>query len=124
MDTRCFSFGADSLPFHSFEGIKNSIHYDPLQKIELANSGREPLELDALRPTERIEKLFTIPVQTRLVGYMYSKHLPIRGRICYMIILRIICHEPLDPPKGGATSPVIQDRMQLVLILGLIEKLC
>jgi hypothetical protein len=112
------------LPFHSFEGIENTVGYHPPQEIQLRVRRRETLELDALRPTKRIEKLFTVPVQTRLVGDVYRKHLPIWGRVGHMVILRIVRHEPLDPPKRRTVSFVSQNRVELLLVLGIIEKLC
>jgi hypothetical protein len=111
------------LPFHSFEGIENTVGYHPPQEIQLRVRCRETLELDALRPTKRIEKLFTVPVQTRLVGDVYRKHLPVRGRVGYVIILRIVRHEPLNPAKGWATALVSQNRVEFLLVLGIIEKL-
>jgi len=123
MDTLFCNFRVGLLPFHSFDGIQDPVGYHPLQEIQLSDRRREPLELDAFRPTERIEKFFTVPVQARLISDVYRKHLTVRSRVRHVVVLRVVRHEPLNLPEGRTMALTTQNRMKLLLIIGFVEEL-
>jgi len=77
------------------EILHDSILHAPSQKVQLGACRREPLELNALRPTKWIKELLAVPIQARLVCHMHRKHLPSRSRVRHVIVLCIIGHEPL-----------------------------
>ena len=88
MGTIFFNFRAVSQQLlFSNEICDDSIRDAPANEIELGNGGNQTLEFDALRSTERVEKLFTVPVKARLVCHVYSKHLTVRG--CISNLLRL-----------------------------------
>jgi hypothetical protein len=71
----------------------------PLDEVELGDSRRQTLKLDAGRPTERVEELFGVAVQARLVRDVDREHLAVRGRVRDVLILGIVGHEPLQFTK-------------------------
>jgi hypothetical protein len=95
MDTLFCSFREALLLFHSSEDLDNSVRNCPPQEIELGACGCQPLELYPLCSAKRIKKLFTVPVKTGLVSHVYRKHLATRGRERHMVILGVVCDEPL-----------------------------
>ena len=93
----------------------------PTQKIQLGAGRREPLELYALCTAKRIEKLLTVAIQTRLVGHMDREHLPSGCGVCHVVVLGVVCYEPLEFAKGDALA-VSQNIVKLFTILWYIKK--
>ena len=90
MGTVFYNFKVVLLPFRFCKFSKNfhnSIRNCPPQKVQLGACGGQTLKLDAFRPTKRIKKLFTVPVQTGLVCYVYRKDLAVWGSKRHMIRL-------------------------------------
>ena len=90
MGTVFYNFRVDLLPFRFcklLQSLYNSVRNCPTQKVQLPDRRRETLKLDTFRPTKWIEKFFTVPVQTGLVCYVYSKDLAIRSRKGHVICL-------------------------------------
>ena len=77
----------------------DAVGYAPLDEVELGDGRRQALELDAGRPTERIEELLGVPVQTRLVRDVDREHLTVRGRISHVLILGVVGHKPFQFTK-------------------------
>jgi len=121
MGTLFYSFREALLLFHSSENLDNSVRNCPSQKVELCARSRQPLELCPLCSAERIKKLFTVPVQTGLVSHMYRKHLATRSRERHVVILGVVCHEPLQFAKGRALA-ITNYTMKLFTILGNLKK--
>ena len=88
MVTIFFNFRAVSQQLlFSKEISDDAIRDAPANEIKLGDGGNQPLEFDALRSTERVEKFFTVPVKARLVCHVYSKHLTVRGCIRHLLSL-------------------------------------
>jgi hypothetical protein len=104
------------------QGLDNTVRDGPSQKIELGTRGRETLEIDTFGSTKRIEKLFTVPVQARLVRHVYREHLSAWRRQRHVVVFRVVCHEPLKSSerRAFATSDNI---VKLFTILWNLEKL-
>ena len=126
MDTVCFNFREDLLLFRFCselsESIYNSVRNCPTQKVQLGACCGQTLKLDTFGPTKRIKKLFTVPVQTGLVCYVYRKDLAVGRRKRHMVCLGIVCYKPLELPERGPIS-VSEDIMELFAILGNFKKL-
>jgi len=125
MGTVFCSFRVDLLPFRFCkvsESVYNSVRNCPAQKVQLGTRGSQTLKDDTFRPTERIKKLFTVPVQTGLVCYVYRKDLAVRRRERHVVRLGIVGHKPLEFPERRAFS-VTYNVTELFTILGNFEKL-
>jgi hypothetical protein len=125
MGTACFNFRVDLLPFRFCklpERVYNSVRNCPPKKVQLGTRGCQTLKVDTLRPTKRIKELFTVPVQTGLVCYVYRKNLAVRRRERHVVRLGIVGHKPLELPERRAFS-VTENVMELFAILGNFEKL-
>ena len=79
------------------------------------------MKLDPLRPTERIEQLLGIAIQTRLVRDMDRKLATSRGHVRHLLVLRVVGDEPLEVPKRNAFA-VTEDIDELFEMLWCIEK--
>jgi hypothetical protein len=88
----------------------------------LGARGGQTLELDTFCPTKWIKKLFTVPVQTGLVCYVYRKDLAVRSRERHVVRLGIVCYKPLELPERRALS-VTENVMELFTVLWNFEKL-
>jgi hypothetical protein len=82
------------------EVFNDTVLHTPPKEVQLGACGREPLELDALRTTKRVEQLLAVTVQTRLVGHVDRKHLARWRGVRHVVILGIVGHEPLELAKG------------------------
>jgi len=125
MDTVCFNFRVDLLPFRFCKGsesLYNSVRNCPSKKVQLGTRGCQTLKVDTLRPTKRIKKLFTVPVQARLVCDVYRKDLAVGRRERYVVSFGIVGHKPLEFPERRALS-VTENVMELFAILWNFEKL-
>ena len=125
MDILSFNFRVGLLPFLFCKGSKslhNSVRNCPSQKVQLGTRGGQTLEVDTFGPTKRIKKLFTVPVQTGLVCYVYRKDLAVGRRERHVVRLGIVGHKPLEFPKRRALS-VTENVMELFAILWNFEKL-
>jgi hypothetical protein len=87
----------------------------------LGTCGRETLEFDTLGPTKRVEELFTVPVQTRLVGDVYRKEFASGCRQGHVVVLGIIRHEPFKLSEGRALA--LDNIVKLFAVLRNLEKL-
>ena len=90
MDTVFYSFRVVLLPFRFCKFSKNfynSVRNCPSQKVQLGACGCQTLKIDTFGPTKRIKKLFTVPVQTGLVCYVYRKDLAVRS--CKRHVIRL-----------------------------------
>jgi len=101
--------------------IDDAILKTPLDKIELTDSRREALKLDALCTTERVEQLLAVAVKTALVGYMYRKLLTGWRLVCHLLILGIVGHKPLQVTQRDAV-PVCKDVSELVAVIWFAEE--
>jgi hypothetical protein len=99
----------------------DAVLYAPSKEVQLGTGRSEPLELDALRTTKRVEQLLAIAVQTRLVRHMDGEHLASWRGVRHMVILGIVGHEPLELAKGYALA-VPQNIVQFFTILWYIKK--
>ena len=91
---------ATALPVSRFLNVLNDTVRDaPPDEIELGNSGRQTLEVDASRSTKRIKEFLRVPIQTRLVGHMDREHFAVWGCVRHVAVLGIVRHEPLQFPK-------------------------
>jgi len=101
--------------------LDNTVLYTPTKKVQLGAGRREPMKFDALRTTKRVEQLFAIAVQTRLVCYMDGEHLASWRGVRHVIVLGIVGHEPLEFAEGY-TLAVSQNIVQFFTILWCIKK--
>jgi hypothetical protein len=107
--------------FHFCKRIDDSIRDGPSQKVQLGARRRQTLELDALGPAKRIKKLFTVPVQTRLVRDVHRKELPIGRRQRHVVVLRVVGHEPLELSERRALA--LDNIVKFLTILGNLKEL-
>jgi len=109
--------------YRIFDILYYSIGYTPANKVELRDSRRQSLKLNALRSTKRVEELLGIAIKARFICHVDSEHLAIRRRVRYVLVLGVICHKPLElPERRPGTSRVPENGMKLLSILWNIEK--
>jgi hypothetical protein len=101
--------------------LHDPILHTPPQKVQLGARCREPLELNTLRPAEGIKELLAVPIQTRFVSHVDCKHLTSWCRICHVIVLCVVCDEPLQFPERN-TLAVPQNIVKFFAILWYIKK--
>jgi hypothetical protein len=101
--------------------LNDAVLYTPSEEVQLGTCRREPLELDALCTTKRVEELLAVAIQTRLVGHVDSKHLARWRGVRHVVILGVVGHKPLEFTKGY-TLAVTQNIVQLFTILWYIKK--
>ena len=99
----------------------DGVLYAPPEKVQLGARRREPLKLDALRTTKRVEQLLAVAVQTRLVGDVDREHLPGRRGVRHVVSLGVVRHEPLEFAEGDALA-VPQNIVKFITILWYIKK--
>jgi hypothetical protein len=104
--------------------IDDAVGQAPLDKVELGHSRGEALELYPLGPTKGIKEFLGISVKTRLVCHVDRKGAACRGVICHVSILGVVCHEPLEIPKGNPLGLGREDILELFSILWIIVKFC
>lgn len=126
MATHFWSSREDLLVFLMFNRrlvkiLYDAILYTPSQKVELGTRRRETLELYTLCPTKRIKEFLTVPIQTRFVSHVDGKHLTSWRRICHVIVLCVVCDEPLQFPERN-TLAVAQNIVKFFAILWYIKK--
>ena len=101
--------------------LDDAVLYAPPEKVQLGTGRREPLELDALRTTKRIEQLLAVAVQTRLVSHVNREHLARWRGVRHVVILGVVGHKPLQLAKGY-TLAVSQNIVQFFTILWHIKE--
>jgi len=93
----------------------------PPQKVELGTRRRETMKIHTLGPAKRIKELLGVAVQTGLVGHVDRKHLTGRCRVCDVVRLGIVRHEPLEFPERNALA-VLQNIVKFLPIFWYIKK--
>jgi hypothetical protein len=103
------------------EVFDDAVLYTPPKEVQLGAGRCEPLELDTLRTTKRVEQLLAVAIQTRLVGHVDREHLPGGRGVCHVIVLRVVGHEPLEFAEGDALA-VSQNIVKFFTILWCIKE--
>ena len=126
MATLFLSFRVGLLVFLMFNRDLLKVFYyaildTPFQEIELRTRRSEPMELDAFRSAKRVKELFTVSVQTRLVGHVDREHLAGRGGVRHVVRLGVIRDEPFELAEGY-TLAVPQNIVKFLAIFWYIKK--
>jgi hypothetical protein len=92
--------------------VYDSIGQAPLDEVELGDGRRQTLKLYALGPTKRIEELFRVSVETRLVGHVDGERTSGRSRVRDVSILGVIGDEPLQITQRNTLTLGREDVVQ------------
>jgi hypothetical protein len=101
--------------------VDNVVGDAPPYEIQLGDRRGHSVKLDPFRPTERVEQLFGITIQARLVSDVDGKLTTGRGHVRHVLILRVVGHEPLEVPERN-TLAMTQDVDQLLAVLRYVKK--
>jgi hypothetical protein len=66
--------------------LDNSICDAPADEVELGNGRGQAFKLDALRTAKRVEELFRVAIERRLVSHMDREDLAVRSRVAHVTI--------------------------------------
>jgi hypothetical protein len=103
------------------EVFNDAVLYTPPKEVQLGTCRRKTLELYTLCTTKRVKELLTVTVQTRLVGHVNRKHLTSWRGVRDVVVLGVVCYEPLEFAKGDSLA-VSQNIVKLITILWYIKE--